>query len=127
MTKLEIVYKLVAVGYHGSMWSCNQSPASAREILKRTPDKEYLFRNHVIRYKLLNKVTPKDNSIGLFVFKEKIDTNEKYFSANKYYLLRCYAFNVRQLTKEERLNFNVPPKGDYVCDWLVPIGIVKHF
>lgn len=129
---LQIVYKVVAVKEDGSMWSANHSQA-----------KNWTEDERIIRYRLRHQVLPNSESRALFVFCRLDDARGgvSYYKRldlkSPYRILRGYAANTRRVdnsnfekemrkVSQEHYLSNLPNElNTALCDWFIPIGIIK--
>ena len=130
---LQIVFKVVQVDSCGRMWSANPSPS----IVKGNGE-------HVVRYKLRHQVLPESDCPALFACPtlEDAKTAAQFYATGycvkKVYILRGYAAGVRSVrratvrqdkafAKKQTDSLKGLPSdfATVLCDWFIPIGIVK--
>lgn len=136
---LTIVYKVVQV-VNGAMYSVNKFITDkSGKLLDSEVNSE-----RVIRYRLKHQVWPSHNIPALFVC-PTLDAAHKVFKffadahhgqvGVKFYILRCYAYGVRVVNEHNIAADPAMPldasivsagyKTTALCDWLIPIGIIK--
>ena len=124
--KCSMVYKIVKM-HDGKMYSSNPNP--------QVVDIEAFLENPLqrfVQYRMKHVTRPKTKGSLIFVCKGRADAERcaEYFEnggRKSVRILRGYGCNVFKNTINGKSKYDIThlPFETYLCDWFVPIGIIK--